>query len=241
YPEPHGCYYTEVNTVRKNWSATYLPALSVSGDIAGEMTFDRPNNRWYYVFNAALAGTATIQISGQGDLYNIETGDGAPASDKVSIAFVQDGDNLALAGTAGNITTNIPEAGECTLIVDLSNPKAWTCQVVSGSAEPEKVIEELFLMGIDDGITGGWNFDNKLKLYNEDSKVYNGVINVSSLWGYNIGIEKDNWGDIYKQTEGDAYAGTLAFKEGNNVAAPDPGLYFFNVSLSELTFALTGS
>lgn len=90
YPEPGGCYYTEVNTVRKRWSAIYLPVLEVSGDITGEMTFDRPNTRWYYVFNAASAGTATIRLSGQGDEYNHETGDSAPAAEKVAIAFAQE-------------------------------------------------------------------------------------------------------------------------------------------------------
>jgi hypothetical protein len=61
------------------------------------------------------------------------------------------------------------------------------------------------------------------------------------LYGYQIAIEKDNWGDIYKHASGDALAGTLVFKEGNNnnVPAPDPGLYFFDVDLKNLTYAVT--
>lgn len=239
YPAPGGCYYTEINTVRKNWSATYLPALSVSGSIAGEMTFDRPNNRWYYVFDATSAGSATIQLSGQGDLYNVETGTEAPASNKVNIAFAQDGNNLTLASTAGQITVHVPATGECTLIIDLSDPKAWTCRIVSGSEEPEVVIEEIYLPGIDDGITGTWSFDNMLKLYDEENKVYNGILNVNSKWGYQIAIENENWEEIYTQADGDAYAGTLVFQGSDNITPPDPGLYFFNVSLKNLTFALT--
>ncbi|MEA5129388.1 MAG: DUF5114 domain-containing protein [Proteiniphilum sp.] len=240
YPEPGGCYYTEVNTVRKRWSAIYLPALEVSGDITGEMTFDRPNTRWYYVFNAASAGTATIRFSGQGDEYNYETGDGAPAAGKVTIAFAQENGQLVLTGAAGTISVQVPAAGECTLILDLSDPKNWTCEVTSGSEEPEPVAPEVYVIGIDDGITGGgWNFDNKLYLYNEDNLAYAGVLNVHSLWGYQIGTEKDNWGDVYTQAGGDAYSGTLEFKGQNNLAAPAPGVYLFDVSLKNLTYALT--
>lgn len=240
YPEPGGCYYTEVNTVRKRWSAVYLPALEVSGDISGEMTFDRPNTRWYYVFNAASAGTATIRLSGQGDEYNYETGDSAPAAGKVTIAFAQENGLLVLTGTAGTISVQVPAAGECTLILDLSDPKNWTCEVTSGSEEPEPVAPEVYVIGIDDGITGGgWNFDNKLYLYNEENLAYAGVLNVHSLWGYQIGTEKDNWGDVYTQADGDAYSGTLEFKGQNNLAAPAPGVYLFDVSLKNLTYALT--
>ncbi len=240
YPEPGGCYYTEVNTVRKRWSAIYLPALEVSGDITGEMTFDRPNTRWYYVFNAASAGTATIRLSGQGDEYNYETGDSAPAVDKVTIAFAQENGKLVLAGVTGTIPVQIPAAGECTLVLDLSDPKNWTCEVTSGSEEPDHVSQEIYMIGIDDGITGGsWNFDNKLYLYDEDNLAYAGVLNVHSLWGYQVGIEKDNWGDVYTQAGGDAYSGTLEFQGQNNIAAPVPGVYFFDLSLKNLAYALT--
>ena len=239
YPEPGGCYYTEVNTVAKHWSAVYLPVLSVSGDLSGDLTYDRPNNRWRYVFNAAAAGAITLQLSGQGDLYNKDTGDSAPAAGKVTIAFTQDGDNLALASAAGNVTVNIPAAGESTLIVDLSDPKAWTCNIVSGSEEPDAVTGELFLIGIDDGVSGSWNFNTRLKLYDEDGRKYAGVANVNSLWGYQIAIENDNWTDVYTMASGDAYAGTLEFQGETNIAAPAPGLYFFDVSPATLTYTLT--
>jgi len=229
YPEPGGCYYTEVNTELKRWSAVYLPVLNITGDIGGEMTFDRPNTKWYYVFNAASAGTATIRLSGQGDEYNYETGDSAPAVDKVTIAFAQENGSLVLAGTPGDITVQIPAAGECTLILDLSDPKNWTCEVTSGSEEPDHV-----------SLTGGsWNFDNKLYLYDEDNLAYAGVLNVHSLWGYQIGTEKDNWGDVYTQAGGDAYSGTLEFKGQTNLTAPEPGVYFFDLSLKNLSYALT--
>jgi hypothetical protein len=78
-----------------------------------------------------------------------------------------------------------------------------------------------------------------LKLYDEDGRKYTGVVDVNSLWGYQIAIEKDNWGDVYKAGEGDALAGTLVFQAENNIPAPAPGLYFFDVSLKDSTYALT--
>lgn len=240
FPEPGGCYFVEVNTVRERWSAIYLPSMEVKGDITGEMTFDRPNMKWNHVFNAPSAGTATIRLSGQGSVYNYETGDAAPAADKVTIAFAPENGGLVLAETAGTITVQIPEAGECTLTLDLSDPYNWTCEVVSGSEEPEPVSREVYAIGIDDGITGGgWNFDNKLYFYNEDNLAYAGVLNVNSLWGYQVGIEKDNWEDVYTLGDGDAYSGTLEFKGANNLIAPLPGVYLFDLSLKNLVYALT--
>lgn len=121
FPAPAGCYYTEINTVKKQWSATYLPTLAVNGDITGEMTYDRSSNRWYYVFNATTSGNITINLSGKGQVYNNETGDTTPAAHEVTLAFAQTANGLILTHTSGNITVNIPAAGESTLILDLNN------------------------------------------------------------------------------------------------------------------------
>lgn len=43
FPGRSGCYYVDVNTSKKVWSALYIPSLTVAGDVAGEMTFDRAN------------------------------------------------------------------------------------------------------------------------------------------------------------------------------------------------------
>ena len=136
------------------------------------------------------------------------------------------------------ITVNVATAGECTLVIDLSNPKQWKAEVTSGSSEPEPVRETLYMLGISEG-EDSWTFDNHLRLYDEDNLGYAGVADVNSPWGYQIAIEDGNWGDVYKLGEGDANAGTLAFGTENNIPAPDGGLYFFDVSLKALTYKLT--
>ncbi|MBB4038045.1 hypothetical protein GGR21_003972 [Dysgonomonas hofstadii] len=241
FPGITGCYYTEVNTNTKQWSALLLPSLTVSGDINAEMTFDRPNVKWTAVFNATKATTLTVKLNTVGKQYDYSTGTDDAAAKDSPVTFAPDGQNIVLASQAGGITVTVPEAGTYTLVVDLSKPGAWTCTAVSGSEEPEPVIQYLYLPGIDDGITGGdWNFNHYMKLYNEDELSYAGVFNVNSKWGYSINIEKDNWDDKYTMAEGGtAYAGSLEFKGQNNIPAPTAGLYLIETSLVQFTYSLT--
>lgn len=243
FPGLSGCHYVDMNVNTKQWSALYIPSLVLTGDVSGEMTFDRPNVRWTYAFNAAQAGSLTLQVAGTGRKYDISTGtDGSDGDSNLGITtpvgFAKSGENLTFGGQASDITVNVPAAGECTLIIDLSNPKQWTVEVTSGSSEPEPVRETLYMLGISEG-EGDWNFNNLLRLYNEDNMGYAGVANVNSPWGYQIAVEDGNWSDVYKLGEGDASAGTLALGAQNNIPAPDGGLYFFDVSLKALTYKLT--
>lgn len=246
FPGLGGCYYVDVNTGTKLWSALYIPSLTLSGDVTGEMTFDRPNVKWTYQFEAAQAGTLTFKVAGTGRLYNSSTGtDGSDGEGnpgiETPVAFAQSGESLTFGASAGDITVNVPAAGTCTLVIDLSNPAQWTAQVISGSEEPAQVNEYVYLPGIDDAINAenNWTFDNYLRLYDEDNLGYAGVANIGSQWGYQVAIEKDNWADFYALGEGDAYSGTLVFKSSSNLPAPEAGLYFMNVSLQKLTYALT--
>lgn len=240
FPGQGGCYYVTVDTPNKQWSSLFLPTLTVSGDVNGDMTFDRPNVKWTYVFNAASTNPVKIKLNTSGSLYNLATGTEDAAAITTPVAFVQQPDGtIGLAQQAGELTVSVPATGECTLTLDLSNPKEWTCSIVSGSTEPVAIPQYLYLPGIDDGISGNWTFDNFLTLYDEDNLNYAGVVNVNSLWGYTFGIEKDNWTDNYMFADGDAYSGTLVFKGSDNIPAPDPGLYLIDVSEKALTYNLT--
>ncbi|MDP4277030.1 MAG: DUF5114 domain-containing protein [Bacteroidota bacterium] len=239
FPGIGGCYYTTVNTVTKQWSALLLPALTVSGDIQGDMTFDRPNVRWTKVFQAT-SNSISIQLSGTGNLYDYTTGTTDANAISKTFGFTGTPGALQFASQAQALTLTLPSTGTYTLVVDLSNPKALKVEAVQGTEEPDQVNQFVYLAGIDDGITGGsWNFDNTLKLYNEDNLSYAGVINANSKWGYGVNVEKDNWTDLYNLGSGDAYSGTLVYKGTANLPAPTPGLYLFDVSLKGLTYSLT--
>ena len=69
--------------------------------------------------------------------------------------------------------------------MDLSSADQYKIYVEEGSAEPEPISQALWIVGIDDAVNGpDWNFDRYLKLSNEDTKTYAGVIAVNSSWGY---------------------------------------------------------
>ena len=238
FPGQNGCYYVIIDTPELLWSSLLMPSLTVSGDIEGDLTFDRSNVKWTLVFTADAAGSATIQIAGTGAQYDYDTGTDDDSAISTDVAFGGDADDLTFGSTAEDITVDIPAEGECTLTLDLSDPTCWTVTVTQGAEEEAaEVSEYLYLPGIDDGISGSWTFDNYLRLYDEDELGYAGVANINSLWGYQIAIEVDNWSDYYGTSDGTEYSGTLEY-QGGNIPAPT-GLYFMNVSLSSLTYALT--
>jgi len=237
FPDPAGCYYVEVDTGKKVWSALNIPTLTVSGDIAAEMEFDRPNVKWTTVFNATSATTLSIKLNGSGEQYDFSTGDAS--SKPTSVAFAQNGENIVLAAQASEISVFVPAAGKYTLVVDLSDPKGWKCEAVEGSSGPVVINPYIYLPGIDDLTSGGWNFNTTLALYNEDDLAYAGVANVNSEWGYGIYTEVDNWSDFYKLGTGDAYSGSLVAGGDTNLPAPAAGLYILDVSLKNLTYKVT--
>lgn len=239
FPAPSGCYYVVADVNELYWTALSIPALTLTGDIAGTPEFDRTNNRWTLAFQAAEAGTATIRLSATGSLYNSTTATNDEAAVPTAVSFAQEGDAVVLADQPGDISVTIPAAGECTLILDLSDPTHWTASVQSGGTGEETANPLIYLPGVDDLTSGGWTFDNYLRLYDAATLSYAGAAAVNSEWGYQIALEVDNWNDIYTLGEGDAYAGTLVFGAGNNLPAPEPGLYFMNVSLGALTYSLT--
>ncbi len=242
YPEPAGCYWTTVDTQIGEWTALSIPALAVSGDVTGEMTFDKASTTWSLTFENAAAGTKNVTISGTGNLYSNATGDGGPAIE-TPVGFGGTADNVTFgktAAAAAPIAVNVASTGTVTLKLNLSDPTKWVIIVEEGAAPPPVVVNEyLYMSGIDDGISGSWTFDNYLVLYNEGDMAYGGAANVNSLWGYMFYKEKDNWDDKYSLAEGDGLSGTLQEGGSNNVPGPDPGLYVMNVSLSALTYKLT--
>jgi hypothetical protein len=237
FPGQGGCYYVDFNTNKQAWSALWIPTLTVSGDISGELTFDRPNVKWTLPFTATST-SMTIQISGTGKQYDNATGTDDAAAVDTPVAFAQDGSNVVLADQAGNITVTVPQAGDYTLTVDLSDPAAWTVEAAAGTEEPVVVYPNVYLPGSIEG-EDSWTFDQSLPLYNEENLAYAGVVNVNSAWGYTVNIEKDNWDDKYTLASGDATSGTLVFQGSDNIPAPTAGLYLVDVSLSGLTYNLT--
>ena len=123
FPGLAGCYYTIVNTVRGEWSALYMPSLTVSGDLSGKMTYDLKANQWTYSYQASQAGTINIQIAGTGKQYNVQTGTDDNAAVNTPVGFKMENGVLAFSPTSSVIPVDVPSTGQMTLTLDLANPK----------------------------------------------------------------------------------------------------------------------
>ena len=242
YPGITGCYWTVVDTNKMEWSALLISELTISGDVNGEMVYDRKANNWIYTFNASASGTINVKIEGVGKQYNISTGTDDAAAVDTPIGFSGNADNLQFGTSASTIAVAVPSAGELSIVLDLSNPKEFKVVCESGGVGPVEVSQYLYMSGVDDNISGEWTFDNYLRLYDEDAMAYGGVCNVNSKWGYRFYTEAYNWSSAYTMVDGGtALSGNLIKADDSmnqNIEAPTPGLYLFDVSMSKLTYNL---
>lgn len=233
FPGPAGCYYTVVNTVTKEWSALHLPSLTVTGDVTGVMTYDRKTGKWTLAGNAAVAGAATIRISGTGKQYNSQTGTDDAAAIDTPVAFGMEGGKLIFSDTPSDITVTVPAAGDVTVSLDLSDPEAWSCGIAEGSETPVEIQKILYVLGNDDT----WNYDQYLTLYDEDNLSYAAAVNFNCSWGYYFSKEYQGW-DHINQDPGTADKKLiLNGTDSNNIPGPGVGLYVTVASLGSMSYS----
>lgn len=235
FPEPSGCYYTVVDTKKGEWSALNIPALTLAGDLSGEMVYDRAANSWSYTWNAASAGTVNVTVSGTGRQYDTTTGDSS--FNESTVGFGGSASAVIFGSSASAISVAVGLAGEVSLVLNLTD---MTLSVVAGGAGPVEVPGLLYAVGVNDGWTdAGWDFENYLVLYDADNLAYAGACNINSKWGYRFYTEKDNWSGYYGLESGDALSGALVAEVENNIPAPEVGMYLMQVSLSAKTYTNT--
>ena len=232
YPGPAGCYYTVVNTIKQEWSALYIPSLTVSGDISGEMTYDRKANKWTLTYNATHTGTATIRISGTGSQYNSQTGTDDAAAVNTPVAFGMNNGKLSFGSDASDITVNVNTTGEVSLVLDLTDPKNWKCEVSEGSETPVEVQQILYVLGNDDT----WNYDQYLTLYDEDNLCYAAAVNFNCSWGYYFSKEYQGWDHVNQDPSTSEWKLILDGTDANNIQAPGKGLYVTIASLGWMSY-----
>lgn len=250
FPGSDGCYYVNVNTKEATWDALHISSLVISGltEDPINMTLDKENNLWIASFTATEAGEKTITVSGNGDQWNVETGTNDGAGIPVNVAFANENNNLVLADNAGNISVTIPEAGECTIKLDLINPNDRKVYVEAGGTdipeEPEE-IPQIYLPGLNQNQGEGWNWNSILTLmYPESDMKYSGVLQVNATDGhYDIYTNSDWNADKYILDENDntstAFEGNLVKGGTQHIPAPTNGLYLFDIDLKNLTYKLT--
>ena len=240
FPNPAGCYYVNFDTQAKQWTGLLLPSLTINGIEGITMTYDRSTNQWQGTFTATTAGDIAIRISGTGKQYDhtTVTGSDNSISDDLAkdtpFAFNGSANGLTFGTTAGDITVNIPQAGECTLTIDLSNPQQWTASVTAGGGTEPTYPAYLEMQGADSwwgnlyvkleaGKTAGTYRAVFQTTSNEQFKV---VEPVSSTW---YGSDPN---DLYK----------LSAEDGNYsiwFESSEKKSYMINVDYVNLTWAPT--
>lgn len=235
FPEDAGCYYVTLNTREMWWSALHVDKLTISGDITGDMVYNQKNNSWALTVDKP-AGNYKVVINGEGALYNTTTDTYRVGAIPVSVGFTDNNKGLEFVeGEGKEIQVNLP-GGETSLILDLTNP--FEFKLATGEApEPTESPEEvLWMSGFDDGITGEWNFNCYLTLYDENENNYAGVHLADSLWGWLLYTD-NNWGGVMGTDSSDPYSGDIV-EGGGNIPSPEPGRYLINVSLNQKTYTL---
>lgn len=239
YPGVGGCYYTTLDVNKKEWTATNIPSLSVTGDVTATMTFDRTAVKWF-VSITTTADNQKVKVSTvAAKQYTKATKTDDAAAITKSLGFVPQADSTLKidwnSASAGDIT--FKKAGDYTLTFFLANPKAWTYQIKAGkTVVVEPISRNLYLPGVDDGISGEWTFNNYLKLLSETDSTFAGTVNVDSKWGYQMGLKSGDWDNVYKMGTAE---GTLKYKSGSNITPPAKGLYFIQADLKHLTYSHT--
>jgi hypothetical protein len=228
FPGQTGCYYTIVNTLKQEWSALYIPTLTVSGDINGEMTYDKKANKWTLTYKATTTGTAKIRISGTGKQYNASTGTDDNAAVETPVAFGMENGKVTFGTTASDITVDVPTTGEVALTLDLSDPTNWTCTVGKPEATTETATK-LYILGNDDK----WDYTEYLTLYDDDNLCYAAAVNFNSSWGYYFSKEVNDWTKINQDPSS---TDKKLVTKGSNIAQPGKGLYVVCASLGWMSY-----
>lgn len=240
FPSMEGCYFVNLDRQAKQWDALLIPSLTVTGIDDITMAYNRATNQWQGTFTTTETGDIAIQITGTGKQYNSMTvnGNDNAISDELAkdtpFAFNGNAHALTFGTTANDITVNIPQAGECTLTIDLSNPQQWNATVTAGGGSEPVYPEYLEMKGAGDwydllyakleaGKTAGTYRTVFQTTSNENFKI---VDPVSGTW---YGADPN---DLYKLSAADGNY-NIWFENA------DKKSYMINVDYANLTWAPT--
>ena len=224
----NGCRYVTVNTKQKFWNEISIPSVTVSGDITGDMTFNKEKKQWTLVYTAESTSPVTLQFSSpDSKLYNVDSGDSEDKGESTSLYFTSTG--ISTSAPEG-ITLSAPQTGDCTVTIDLSGETPAYSIEAGAAEEPEKLSQILYVLGNDNE----YKYDQWIRLSDEDNKTYTGAVVIKNCeWGYYFSKELDDWTPINQDPE---TADKKLKVSGDNIPAPDEGLYVVSASLGWMSY-----
>lgn len=236
FPGISGCYLTEIDvaedTETKQWAATLIPSLTLSGDTSVEMNFVRNENRWMCVVTTK-ADNQSFAISGTGKRYDKDSRTDDAAATDVPITFGTAADNKLVMNGGNSLT--ITKAGTYTVSLLLTDFNDLKYHIVEGEEEVEAPApNSLFVMGINDN----WDFIYEMPKTDDANEVYTGVFGSDSCpWGYYFAIEEGNYSDVYGGR--DHSGGTLIAGADDKIQITTPGVYVWKVDWINKTYETT--
>lgn len=249
FPGQSGCYFVNVNTVKRQWNALLIPQLEVNGIDGITMEYKRADNQWKGVFTGTAGTDVTIQIKGIGKFYDNTSVSGSDnriddsKAQNTSFAFGGTAGQLTFSTgenvTAGNITVNVPMTGECTLVIDLNNPEAWTVSVTEGGNDEPTYPTYLEMQGVGELDEKGW-LATLNAIYTDEGELsgsYQGIYQMTIGWDTFKIVDQISqiWygydsSDDYKLTDGE---GGFWFHQGNCSS------FIVKASLIDMTWSAT--
>ena len=224
----NGCRYVTVNTKQKFWNEISIPSVTVSGDITGDMTFNKEKKQWTLVYTAESTSPVTLQFSSpDSKLYDTNSGDSEDKGESTSLYLTSTG--ISTSAPEG-ITLSAPQTGDCTVTIDLSG-ETPAYSIEAGAAEgPAELSPILYVLGNDNE----YKYDQWIRLSDEDNKTYTGAVVIKNCeWGYYFSKELDDWTPINQDPE---TADKKLKVGGDNIPAPDEGLYVVSASLGWMSY-----
>lgn len=235
-PANGGYYYVTMSTTDMEWTATWLPKISVGGAVEDSLAFYKSQELWAGVIETTAAD-AQVTLSSDALLYNTSTGDADAGAIATTVSFAEgESGEIVLAEGGGSFI--VPSAGTNTITLDLTGASGWTYTIEDGENLPQEEVSIpfLYLPGSNDGETGGdWTFDNFIPQLNDT--LYGGFVDINSQWGFQM-FTAPEWGvDYYTMGESE---GLLEMNvEGRNIPAPDPaGTYWVKADVRNMTYGL---
>lgn len=236
FPEDSGCYFVTLNTVESFWSALHIDSLEIGGELSGTMDYNQKSNVWTINVDKP-AGTYSIIITGKGSYYDRTTDTYKIGALPKEIGFYFNGEGLEFGeDKSSDIEISLP-GGETTIVLDVNNPLEYKLGTGEAPEPPALYDEVLWVSGLDDGISGEWNFDLWLTSYDFENGKYAAVHVTDSLWGWLLYTD-NNWGGMMGTDSSDPYLGNI-IEGGSNIPAPEPGRYLIDVDLAAKKYALT--
>ena len=233
FPDAKGAFYVTASVPDAEWTCLHLGDVTFAGGAEAAVAVADASAATLTAIVTTTDADAAITVSGTGKRYDLTTGTDAGADVEYAFAFEADGSLGFVSGSTAGTALTIAEAGTYTITLSLDGARpAYTIE--SGAAEmPVPQLEQVYLIGLDDNIFGGWSFDHSVLSHSADS-VFTGVLWVDSQWGFQVATVKDDWGSVYKLGETE---GTIAWGGSDNIPAPEAGLYRISIDLKNLTYS----